>query len=490
MLRQLSTDSVGHHAADVQEPVPALFEQQQLDAPLKTRNHARQTASKAVMGPAHTDQQNRLPQDASLRSPFAAAEVQQTCQRQPQDLDALHIRKRARHVTPEPDSLTHSKLQQLAEHYKQSAMPLLNQSDPVTIHRPTAQRPTSGTACTFGLQAFPSPAVHALHALQQAAATAPPIAVPAGNQNQPPGSRAFVPDSLATAAALAIPMNKSQATDAMNRLQHGMLQPTSSAENRTLQSPAASDSSSSAEPVSDNSQTVSARAQQLLGAGLAPCPNLSTISTQTAGHLPAQPFKHSPTYLATQHVTPAPTLVHSASLAPFTTYGGFPGSFSHATSLPQATTYVVVSGNSPKRAASPSDKYVAALVQDAQGNSQRVTVPASAISTGGPSYVLPATTAIPANPMTSFIGPQCGFGTAPQHSFLPSNPFAQPVAGMGSMFGMPGVWPSMALNLPAPFGMTQPALNAVQLQAPLLPSLHVVQDKSHCMSATANVRIY
>lgn len=253
--------------------------------------------------------------------------------------------------------------------------------------------------------------------------------------------------------------------------------------------PAASDSSSSAEPVSDNSQS---RRQHLYGPGLVQCPNLSNISTQTTGHLQAQPFNHSPTYLAAQHVTPAPTLIQGTSLAPFTTYGGFPGSFPHSTTLPQATTYVVVSGTSPKRAASPSDKYVAAVVQDAQGNSQRVTVPASAISTGGPSYVLPATTAIPTHPMTSFIGPQNVFGTAPQHSYLQANPFAQPLAGMpmGSMLGVSGVWPSMGLNLPTPFGMTQPALNAVQIPAPLLPSMHVVHDKSHCMSATANVRIY
>ena len=185
--------------------------------------------------------------------------------------------------------------------------------------------------------------------------------------------------------------------------------------------------------------------------------------------------------------------MHGTSLAPFTTYSGFPGSFPHSSTLQQATTYVVVSGTSPKRAASPSDKYVAAVVQDAQGNSQHVTVPASAISTGGPSYVLPATSTIPVNPMAPFLGPQTiGFGTSPQHSFLQPNPFLQTLPGMGSMLGGPNVWPSMGLSLPAPFGITQPALNAMQRfqTTPLLPSMHVVQDKSHCVSATGNVRIY
>lgn len=254
--------------------------------------------------------------------------------------------------------------------------------------------------------------------------------------------------------------------------------------------PAASDSSSSADVVSDNSQTLSARAQSIQAQGLVPCPNLSNISTQTNGHIQAQPFNHSPTYLATQHMTPAPTLMNGTSLAPFNTYGGFPGSFPHSSAL-QPTTYVVVS-DSPKRAASATDKYVAAVVQDAQGNSQHVTVPASAISTGGPSYVLPATSTIPVNHMGPFLGPQTiGFGTLSQHSFLQPNAFAQPMAGLGSMLGVPGVWPSMGLSLPAPFGIAQPASSAMQrFPAPLLPSMHVIPDKSHCVSATANVRIY
>lgn len=200
---------------------------------VKPANSEHQPIRKAVLRSAVTDQQDRLPQELNLQSPFAADEVQQSCQqRQPQDLDALHVRKRARHVTPEPDSLFHSKLQQLAKHYKQTAIPSLSQSDPITIHRPTAQRPTAGTACSFGLQAFPSPPVSGLHAFSAAAAAAAPLCNPSQ-----PASCAFVPDSLATAAALAnvMPINKPQAAVAGRQLQQEVVQPESSADNRILQ---------------------------------------------------------------------------------------------------------------------------------------------------------------------------------------------------------------------------------------------------------------
>ena len=56
--------------------------------------------------------------------------------------------------------------------------------------------------------------------------------------------------------------------------------------------------------------------------------------------------------------------------------------------------YVVVGGQSPRHPSS-SDAYVTAVVQDVQGKAQHVTVPASAICTGGPSVVLAASTAVP-----------------------------------------------------------------------------------------------
>ena len=188
-----------------------------------------------------------------------------------------------------------------------------------------------------------------------------------------------------------------------------------------------------------------------------------------------------------------PTLIQGAGLAPFTTYGGFPGSYPHAPSLQAPTTYVVVSGNSPKRAASPSDKYVAAVVQDAQGNSQHVTVAASAISTGGPSYVLPATSTIPVTYPAPFLGQQTlGFGAAPPGAYVQSNGFAQPFPGMAPLLATPGAWPGMGLSLPTTFGISQPALSGVQrFQSPLLPGVQLnMQDKTHCVTAASNVRIY
>ena len=176
-------------------------------------------------------QRVRQPQDLNLQSPFAAADVQQSS-RQPQDLDGVHSRKRARHVAPEADSYPQGQRQQLASHFKQIPPTLLVQSDPITIHRPTAQRPAAGAACSFGLQAFPSQPVHGLHAFNAAAAAAPTC-----NPIQLPASCGYVPDSLATAAALAnaVTMSKSQVADAARQYQQGAVQPETSADNRTLQ---------------------------------------------------------------------------------------------------------------------------------------------------------------------------------------------------------------------------------------------------------------
>lgn len=135
------------------------------------------------------DQLNK--QELQLQSPFAADDIQQP----PPQLSVKnisHSRKRARQTSPVEDSLTHSKLQQLALQYRQTGILPVSQSDPIMIHRPTPQRPTAGAAYSFGLPAVPSPPKHSMHAFSAAAAAIPIHA-----------SCAFVPDSLATAAALA-----------------------------------------------------------------------------------------------------------------------------------------------------------------------------------------------------------------------------------------------------------------------------------------------
>ena len=210
--------------AGTQETVAAQPDQVTTSAHIRTSNSEPQSIRKTTM--RTVTEQPRLPQDLSLQSPFAAAEVQHSCHK-PEEMDALHTRKRARHET---NGVAHSKLQQLATQFKQTAPHLLNQSDPIMIHRPTAQRPAAGTACSFGLQAFVSPPVSGLHAFNTTPA-------PACNPVQLPASCAFVPDSLATAAALAnvINVTRSQAADLSKQYQYGAAQPDTAAENRALQ---------------------------------------------------------------------------------------------------------------------------------------------------------------------------------------------------------------------------------------------------------------
>lgn len=211
--------------AGIQETVPAQPDQRTTSPHVRTSDSESQPVRKATM-PSVTEQP-RLPQEINLQSPFAAAEVQHSCRRA-QDLDALHTRKRARHMAPQSNGVSHSKLQQLATHFDKTAPHLLTQSDPIMIHRPTAQRPAAGTACSFGLQSFTPPPVSSLHAFNPA---------PALVCNPIPASCAFVPDSLATAAALAnvINVNRSQAADLSKQYQYGVPQPDTSADNRALQ---------------------------------------------------------------------------------------------------------------------------------------------------------------------------------------------------------------------------------------------------------------
>ena len=220
--------------------------------------------------------------------------------------------------------------------------------------------------------------------------------------------------------------------------------------------------------------------------------NLCQIGTKPNLQLQSQGYNPSAPFLQAPHLTPSPPVMHS-SITPFTTYGCPTGYTS--SSLSPATTYVVVSGSSPKRAISSSDQYVAAVVQDAQGNSQHVTVAASAISTGGPSYVLPTTLAVPfapINPMASHHS--FGMTGAAQQFMTPMGPCGQTMTGLGPMAlgGQAGGFSAMGLGLSSTLGVTQAGYNLLPRAPPtLVPSIHVnVQDKAHCIGPPTNVRIY
>lgn len=257
--------------------------------------------------------------------------------------------------------------------------------------------------------------------------------------------------------------------------------------------PAASDSS---EVVSDNSQQLSV--QPIINHMQAPASLQSLTHVCSKPHLQvqSQPYHPPSSYLQapSQHVSPSPSVIHHNSITPFTTYG-YPSGYAPAGSLSPATTYVVVSGTSPKRVGSPSDKYVAAVVQDAQGNSQHVTVAASAISTGGPSYVLPTTLAVPFAPINP-MATQHAFamnGSA-QHIFTPMGPYGQTVPGFGGALGLgsAGGFSATGLGLSSNFGVTQAGYNLLPQALPtMIPSIHVnLQDKAHCVVPTPNVHIY
>ena len=256
--------------------------------------------------------------------------------------------------------------------------------------------------------------------------------------------------------------------------------------------PAASDSS---EVVSDNSQQLSA--QPIISHIQAPASlqNLTHICTKPNMQMHSQPYHPPSSYLqpAPQHISPSPSVIHS-SITPFTTYG-YPSGYASAGSLSPATTYVVVSGTSPQRGVSSSDKYVAAVVQDAQGNSQHVTVAASAISTGGPSYVLPTTLAVPFAPMNP-LATQHAFamnGSA-QHIIHPLGPYGQTMTGVGGALGLgsAGGFSATGLGLSSNFGVTQAGYNLLPQAPPtMIPSIHVnLQDQAHCVVPSSNVRIY
>lgn len=253
--------------------------------------------------------------------------------------------------------------------------------------------------------------------------------------------------------------------------------------------PAASDSS---EVVSDNSQQLSTQPISHIQAP-ASFQNLTHICTKPNLQVQSQSYHPSASYLHPQHVSCSPPVIHS-SITPFTTYGCPPG-YASAGSLSPAAAYVVVSGSSPKRAVSPTDKYVAAVVQDAQGNSQHVTVAASAISTGGPSYVLPTTLAVPFAPLNPMATQHAfAMNNSAQHIITPLGPYGPTMTGFGGALGLgsAGGFSGLGLGLSSNFGVTQAGYNLLPQAPPtIIPSIHVsLQDKAHCVGPATNVRIY
>lgn len=264
--------------------------------------------------------------------------------------------------------------------------------------------------------------------------------------------------------------------------------------------PAARTASDSSEVVSDNSHQMSAQPPVNQIQASASFHNLKRVCTQPKIPLQTQTFHPSPAFIHAQHLTPSPPVIHS-SITPFTTYGyptGYPSG-----SLSPATTYVVVSGTSPKQSAGPCDKYVAAVVQDAQGNSQHVTVAASAISTGGPSYVLPTTLAVPFTPVNPMANPltvaqqTLAFGGNAQHLLTPGLAFAQSMGDLGHMgLGSAAGLSAMGLGMSSNFGLTQAGYNLLPSGPPamvpsIIPNMQVnVPDKAQCIGHSANVRIY
>ncbi|KAL3133083.1 hypothetical protein ABBQ38_006985 [Trebouxia sp. C0009 RCD-2024] len=415
----------------------------------------------------------------TLPSPFASADVQlgngrsEAGRGQPEVVKHVSNRKRGRCPSADLDSSPLCKIPQPSNRQVDAtAAPDLR---PVTLHRPTPHRPTASTPCCFGV-----PSVS--HPLQFSQLRTPSFVT--ARPSVPP----VVPSSLATAAALASAA-KSSGSDPSDDDQGSPTQPVCSQEFKLCQAPAASDSS---EVVSDNSQQLSA--QPIISHMQTPAsfPNLTHICTKS-NLVQSQPYHPSAPYLHPQHVSCSPPVIHS-SITPFTTYGCPPG-YATAGSLSPAAAYVVVSGTSPKRAVSPTDQYVAAVVQDAQGNSQHVTVAASAISTGGPSYVLPTTLAVPFAPLNPMATQHAFAVNGSAQQFIHSlGPYGQTMTGFGGALGLgsAGGFSAMGLGLSSNFGLTQAGYNLLPQAPPtIIPSIHVnLQDKAQCMGSATNVRIF
>ncbi|DBA97261.1 TPA: hypothetical protein ACH3X1_015008 [Trebouxia sp. C0004] len=449
---------------------------------------------------AGTAQQRTNINRPTLLSPFATCEVQDS-QAQPEEIKPVSSRKRARCQSADLDITPLTKFAQVSSRQQQQhaltagALPIQHI---VTLHKPTPQRPNASTSCCFGVASATQPLQHS-HLRSTSLNTAQPPAA------QPAASPA-VPNSLPTATlANAATVGKSTVSEPSDEDRASPFRREHSQECKHCQASTASDSS---EVVSDNSHQMSAQPPASHIQPSASFHNLTRVCTQPSIHLQTQSYNASPTYINAQHLTPSPTVIHS-SINPFTTYGYSSGYTSGYTSgsLSPATTYVVVSGNSPKHSAGPSDKYVAAVVQDAQGNSQHVTVAASAISTGGPSYVLPTTLAVPFTPLNPMANSMAhslaatqqtiAFGGTAQHVLTPGVTYAHSMAGLGPMgLGSAGGLSAMGLGLSSNFGMTQAGYNILPrvplTMAPsMVPSMQVnPQDKAQCIGSSTNVRIY
>lgn len=122
----------------------------------------------------------------ALQSPFASADVQ-ISKAQPEVVEHVRNRKRARCLSADVDNIPLSKIPQHSNRQQNATVAALLDHNPVTLHRPTPHRPTASTPCCFG-------GLSATHALQLR--TSSIVATR-------PAAPTVVPSSLATAAALA-----------------------------------------------------------------------------------------------------------------------------------------------------------------------------------------------------------------------------------------------------------------------------------------------
>lgn len=122
----------------------------------------------------------------ALQSPFACADVQ-TGQAQPDIVEPVRNRKRARCPSADVDNIPLSKIAQPSNMQQDAAAGTIVNHSQVTLHRPTPHRPSASTPCCFGV---PS-ATHPLQVRTSGVVTARPIVAN------------VVPSSSATAAATA-----------------------------------------------------------------------------------------------------------------------------------------------------------------------------------------------------------------------------------------------------------------------------------------------
>lgn len=131
----------------------------------------------------------------ALQSPFASSDVQ-IGKVQPEPVSPVGTRKRARCASADLDSNPLSKVPQSSNRQQGPSAGTVPDQIPTTLHRPTPHRPTASTPCCFGVL----PATHPLQLNQlksSSLATTKPMPVVT------PAAPSVMPNSLATAAALA-----------------------------------------------------------------------------------------------------------------------------------------------------------------------------------------------------------------------------------------------------------------------------------------------